>query len=282
MKLIAIDLDGTLLSSDGQISKINRLEILKKQQEGHVIVISTGRSLHDAQSILEKAELMCPIIAGNGAVISYKHEIIYQYSLKQHIVKELIDIAKRGTIYFEIYTSKGILMEKDVIINIRKEIQFLKALDSYFSFEKAQAMVNTQFNQYHLTSINNLEELNFNGLSVYKFFILTFDQAKNSAIHRLLKDRKDISITVSDKEKIEIGHPIVSKGNALNFFCSYIGVPPENTVAIGDNENDLSMFKIANTNIVMENANSKIKQHATHITKSNNNNGVAWALQAFI
>ncbi|WP_264371405.1 HAD hydrolase family protein [Virgibacillus necropolis] len=79
-----------------------------------------------------------------------------------------------------------------------------------------------------------------------------------------------------------MGHSQASKGNALKFLASHFGIPVEDTVAIGDNLNDISMFEIAGRCIAMENAEEIVKKQATYITKHHNDDGVAYALREYV
>lgn len=89
-------------------------------------------------------------------------------------------------------------------------------------------------------------------------------------------------MTTSGHTKLEIAHADASKGHALQFMAGHLNIPMENTVAIGDNFNDLSMFEAAGISIAMGNAEEQVKARSTYVTKTHNENSVAHALRTYI
>ena len=88
MKLIAIDLDGTLLSRTGVITKANQEAIRRRQEQGDIVTICSRRSIHDIEELLKRSDLVCPILSGNGAIGFYENERIYRISeLSPHSFK---------------------------------------------------------------------------------------------------------------------------------------------------------------------------------------------------
>ncbi|WP_337019636.1 HAD family hydrolase [Oceanobacillus massiliensis] len=282
MKLIAIDLDGTLLSEDGTISNENRKAIREKQSRGDIVVISSGRSLHDTKQILLDAELVCPIITGNGAVAFYSDEILQNLFLEAELIQELIETVESYGLYYELYTNKGVYVEENGRELLDKEIQKISKLDAAFEVEAANRIVEIQYEQNGITFVSNYKELDYRPLEIYKVFVLSFDLEALAKLRDHLADRKDISLTTSGAQKLEIGNPRSSKGNALQFIAEHFAVPLKNTVAIGDNLNDLSMFEKAGTSIAMENAEETVKERATYVTKDHNDDGVAYGLREYV
>lgn len=156
----------------------------------------------------------------------------------------------------------------------------MKAID--FSLEQITTEIEIQYNQYGLQYFTDFQNIEFTELEVYKLFVLTFDMNKMVNLQGKLMGREDISLTNSGKAKLEIGHPETSKGNALLFFADYLGISIKETVTIGDNLNDLSMFEIAGTSIAMENAEEAVKKQSTYITTHHDENGVAEALRKYV
>ncbi|MFD1848834.1 Cof-type HAD-IIB family hydrolase [Oceanobacillus bengalensis] len=279
MKLIAIDLDGTLLTNEGKISENNRKAIHKAQNQGDIVTIASGRSLHDTIQILAEAKLECPIIAGNGAIIYESGTILQNHFLPANIVKEMIEKIEAIGLYYELYTNKGVFTSDNGKALLTTEAQRLHDQYDDFPREKATHMIDMQFTQKGLVYVKSYHDLDYAALEVYKVFVLSFDQKRLSELDSLLKERSDISLTTSANEKLEIGHPLTSKGNALEFFAKHLEVPLENIVAIGDNLNDLSMFDIAGFRIAMGNAEDVVKEKADFVTKAYDEDGVAYGLQ---
>ena len=165
---------------------------------------------------------------------------------------------------------------------LNKEIRRLQGMDADLEVEAANRIVEVQYEQNGLTFVPNYRDLDYNPLEVYKVFVLSFDKARLSKLRENLLERNDISITTSGQQKLEIGNLESSKGKALQFIANHFGVPIENTVAIGDNLNDLSMFDIAGMSIAMGNAEEIVKEQATYVTKNYNENGVAYGLREYV
>ncbi|QNK86824.1 HAD family phosphatase [Sporosarcina sp. resist] len=282
MKLVAIDLDGTLLSKDSTISGENVKAINEAQEQGHVITIATGRSLHDTKRILQNAGLECPMITGNGAVVFHEGNSLKNLVIPAIVLTEMQELLEKNHFYFEIYTNKGVFILQEGRDLLYKEIEGnqLKAID--FSLEQITTEIEIQYNQYGLQYFTDFQNIEFTELEVYKLFVLTFDMNKMVNLQGKLMGREDISLTTSGKAKLEIGHPETSKGNALLFFADYLGISIKETVTIGDNLNDLSMFEIAGTSIAMENAEEAVKKQSTYITIHHDENGVAEALRKYV
>ncbi|MFC4023591.1 HAD family hydrolase [Oceanobacillus longus] len=282
MKLIAIDLDGTLLSEDGSISKENRAAIREVQSRGDIIVISSGRSLHDTKQILQDVGLECPIITGNGAVAFHSDEILQNLYLEAEVIGKLMDVIDGVGVYYELYTNKGVYIEERGREILSKEIQRLQKLDADLDMKAANRIVDIQYEQNGLTLVPNYRNIDYKPLEVYKVFVLSFDRGKLLKLRDRLQERSDISLTTSGLQKLEIGNPESSKGNALRFIANHFGVPMENTVAIGDNLNDLSMFDVAAISIAMGNAEEVVKKRATYVTRDYSDDGVAYGLREYV
>lgn len=276
MRLIAIDLDGTLLSTDGSISKENVSAIQSVQKKGDIVTICSGRSLHDTKGILIEADLECPMITGNGAVIYYKNSYLQNSFISDLEVKELINDIRTLDLYTELYTNEGIYLEVSARKTLEKEVEQLQENTPNFSIERAQYMIETQFRQKGLKFVDNCHDFDFGPLQVNKVFLMSFDESKLLNFRKLVAKRKrELSLIVSDLEKLEIGNSNVSKGNGLVFLADYLGVPMKETIVIGDNLNDLSMFEVAGMKVAMANAVEVLKRKADFVTGHHNKSGVA-------
>ncbi|MBM7587244.1 Cof subfamily protein (haloacid dehalogenase superfamily) [Bacillus pakistanensis] len=279
MKLIAIDLDGTLLSSTGSISQENIEAIHQVQELGHVVMISSGRSLHDTKEIIQHAGIDCPIITGNGAIAFESGKVIQNLIMEEKVIEELVDRLQREGYYFEIYTNKGILILENGRGILNREIQSIQNQDESFSVEWATGEIDIQYKQNGLHLISDCRGLNFASLEVYKIFVLSFNRVRLLELKERLSERTDLSLTSSGKTKLEIAHPHTSKGNALKMMANYLNIPMKDTVAIGDNLNDFSMFEAAGMSIAMGNAEDEVKERSMFITKDHDENGVGYALK---
>lgn len=295
MKLIAIDLDGTLLSADGTISEENRNMIYDVQHRGDMVTICSGRSVQDIYVILQKANICCPIIAANGAIIYDGKNIISEVEMDIGTAKSLTNYLFNSRYYFEIYTMDGIQMSisgKDILIEESEAVR-QKMAENGKDNNKQQEWEDWVHEQIAIQLKQNgiiikssfedmLKSLQNSSLKVYKIFVLSFDSRKLGKLRNRLAGNRSISVTTSGWTKLEIAHPSVNKGAGLRTLAKHYGISMDNTVAIGDNLNDLPMFQVVGNSIAMGNASDKIKEKCTHTTKSCHDNGVAYALKYYV
>ncbi|ASB91398.1 Cof-type HAD-IIB family hydrolase [Bacillus sonorensis] len=281
MKLIAIDLDGTLLSEDGTISKANLDTLSEAQKQGHRLAICSGRSHHDILQILRKYNIKASIISGNGGVI-YDKALIKRLVLPDHTVKEMIDLAEHEQLFCELYTNEGIIMKQSGRSMLEEELaEQSKTLDSAVKAVYSREITNL-FNQHPIRFIADFRKTDFSALQIYKIGAISYQKTKRDRFMAKLEGRHDISITSGSLGTVEIGHPETNKGHGVSFLADYFKIPLEHTVAIGDNFNDIPMFKLAGISIAMENAHDDVKNCAMHVTDAQNQNGVAKAIKEYV
>lgn len=282
MKLIAIDLDGTLLSHNQIISEENISAIRKAQEHHHKIVISSGRSFHDTKQILEDAKINCPFITGNGSISYDQQNIIRKLVIPTDSLENIIATLDDMSIYYELYTKNGLYFlphGKSILLD---EIDYLKNLDKNFPVNDAHYALDVQYSQHGWKYIQDEDFKNLAALDIYKVYSFSFDLDKLQRAKKIFAGRDDISSTSSFIYNFEMAHKESSKGNALVHLADYFNIPLENTVAIGDNYNDISMFNVAGVSIAMGNAEDAVKRESNHTTLSNDEHGVARAIDLYV
>ncbi|MFD1065610.1 Cof-type HAD-IIB family hydrolase [Oceanobacillus locisalsi] len=280
MKLIAIDLDGTLLGEDGKISAANQEAIRMRQAAGDIVAFCSGRSLHDMQQIAALSNIEVPLICANGSLTSVNGEIIRSQILVSDKLTEIMDTVSQSGLYFEIYTNKGVYIQKDKkqILEAEKEALF----DTPEEKEKAAHIIHIQNKQYGVVEVDDYLEAGVTELDPYKVFILSFRREALEKLAEGWENREDLSMTTSGYQKLEIAHPDASKGNALEELANYYQITQADTACIGDNLNDISMFEYAGTSVAMQNAEPEVKKYADDVTSSNDADGVSYALREII
>lgn len=282
MKLIAIDLDGTLIKRDRSISEENRQAIQEVQQQGHTVAICSGRSLHDTQDILQQADLNCPVMVGNGAWTYQDGKNINRLIMPKDVTSELLPKLESEGWYYELYTNKGVVVLEKGRDRLYKDIQEARQKGADISEDWASEEIEVQYMQHGISYMDNYQSVDTAQADLYKIFILSFDRDKLDQLQERLSEHRQISLTTSGITKLEIAHERVSKGYAVAKMAEQFHIPMEETVAIGDNLNDLSMFEVAGTSIAMGNAEEAVKAASTHVTKDYLDHGVAYALEHYI
>lgn len=283
MKLIATDLDGTLLNERGEVSKENAQAIHQALDAGIEVVVATGRAYEAAVKELEAVDLHLPMITLNGAVIfSEKHEMINHIPLDKDVARQIAKNCQENDIYFEVFTNKGVFSTSreyftQVIIDIVKTSNpDISTTEIKERIEERFIVENVQFTTDY-ESI--LEQPDF---VIYKLLAFSPDDTKLAQVKDELQHIDSLTITASASVNLEFNHREAQKGSTLKAFAETKGIDMQDVMAIGDNYNDLSMLKIAGYSVAMENANDEIKAHCDFITKRNNENGVAYAIQKIL
>ncbi|MFS0863054.1 Cof-type HAD-IIB family hydrolase [Fredinandcohnia sp. 179-A 10B2 NHS] len=279
IKCIATDMDGTLLNSDHVISQETREAILQAQQQGIMVVAATGRSYDEAKYVLVDAGIQCPIICANGGEIrSENGEILLSNPINISKAGEVMKVLKENEMYFELYTSTGTYSDDyDKAITIIMDIFMSHSLKS--NYEKSLEAAKERFESGLIHLVDNFESvLEKEGNGANKFIAFSFNKEKLERVKKQLAAIEDIAVSSSGKENIEVNSIYAQKGNALAAFTAKHGISLEETMAIGDNYNDVSMFKKAGLAVAMGNAPDDIKELCHKVTDTNENHGVAKAI----
>lgn len=263
-KLIALDMDGTLLNGELQLSNRTKDAINAVNKKGVNVVLSTGRMLSSAQVYARELELDNYIIASNGAVIVDGSEnIIYSKNINLDKLEVIMDIGKFYDVYYHFYDSNTLYTDNYV----KEIVDFYNNRDSRIDYKVIR---------------DTKEIYEIDNLKAYKFIFIDNDINKLDRIKEDLVEIPEITITKSWINNVEVMDKDTSKGLGLKFLCNKLNISKEEVIAVGDNENDLSMIKYAGLGVAMGNAEEKIKKQADFITTSNNEDGVAEVIDKFI
>ncbi|MCU7667797.1 Cof-type HAD-IIB family hydrolase [Bacillus thuringiensis] len=284
MKLIAIDLDGTLLSSNHEISDININALKKAQEQGHVVAICSGRAPESIHGLLQTYKLDCPIAASNGTVVKVDEKVIGMTSIEKEKVANISEILNREQFPFRIYTNDGIYIPKNWESRLENVLNEPGIPDEYRKHQHFERML--EHPQGLVDGIKTFEDIHVllddESLLVQKFFVLTINPEKKTKLNNLLNEVEQIGVTSSAPFNIEVMNMDGHKGIGLRTLADYFNIPMEDTVAIGDNFNDVPMFEAAGLAIAMGNAEEDVKKVCDVTTSSNNEHGVAHAFETYI
>jgi Cof subfamily protein (haloacid dehalogenase superfamily) len=279
IKCIASDMDGTLINSQHVISQENANAIRAAKEHGVEVVIATGRSYEEAIFVLEEAGIQCPIICVNGAEIrSAEGEKLASTTLTAAQLQQIITVLNEHDIYFEVYTSDG-TYSTDYDKSISTIMDIFMSANSQIDSKEILKKAKERFEKGRVHLIESYESLwKKPSVSFYKILAFTIDEHKLASARKKLAELRGIAVSSSGKENIEITHENAQKGIALEKFVRERGISLHETMAIGDNFNDLSMFKIVGRAVAMGNAPEEIKRCCHVVTTTNDQNGVAKAI----
>lgn len=280
--LIALDMDGTLLNAEGEISNENKEAILQAQRLGHIVIIATGRSYMDAERQLRLADLECPVVSLNGAVITLADRTVAASTPlnKEDIIPALRWLNEIPELYYEVYTEDNVYVELDKRVQLEK---LAAHKDTEVPEELAwllQAMVDQQFQQAAVTYVEKMEDVwSKEENLIYKTLVFSLNRELLKEASVRFAAIPGLIITASHVNNIEINHKEANKGAGVSMLAAHYGILAEQVAVMGDSYNDLPMFEMAGYKIAMENAAPVLKQTADFITLSHTENGVAAGLR---
>ena len=279
IKLIASDMDGTLLNNNHVIPKEN-LEAIKKAQEmGVKFAISTGRMYEDVKPLLDECGLRCQCIVLNGGeYIDEDGNVLEGIYIGKEEAREIINMIKNEDIVAEIYTSDGLYTvntKEDALTEVAYRII---AFDPETSFEDAMKIAKTHPHFVNLKYIKDVEEFLNSNIKIGKFVAFYNDEETTAKVKSKLEAIEGLAITSTFTKNIEINNKEAQKGLILAKVAEKMGIKREEVMVLGDSFNDYSMFTEFTESFAMENAIPQIRQIAKYITDTNDNAGVAKAI----
>lgn len=283
IKLIASDMDGTLLNKKMQISSENIAAIKEVQATGVEFLVATGRTPSESQGILAKAGLHTGFINLNGAMVfNTAGKLIVDEPISKEQSIKINQLLKKSGFYFEIVAADNVYSDSrlrrianfsDLLVNLNKKLTFKKAVSFTAGSDEIMKI------KYVPDFKTLLEKPSFEAM---KFVAFHPDGPKVfEHICEEIKKMGNLIVTASSSTNIEINNIKAQKGIALMDYAKLQGYKPDEVMAIGDNLNDESMIRMAGVGVAMENAAPAIKEIANFITKNNNENGVAYAIRHF-
>ena len=262
-RLLAIDLDGTLLSPrpHKQITERTRQALFHAVEAGVTVVIATGQNLAVLQSICGDLPLNGPQIIENGAVIADIHsgQIYHHKHIPTQHILPVPRLLRSSGFYRAYHTIHRVYVDQDTP----------RAREWY------RPPVPPVIEIDDLASLYPLPCVKIVGIAEE-----TLIRAKRSEFEHLFEGQ--LYVTQSAFDLIEFLHPEVSKGNALQAIAADLGIAAEEVVAIGDNHNDIGMLRFAGLGVAMGNAHDEVKAEADYVTLSNAEDGVAAVIEDII
>lgn len=266
-KILFVDLDATLLSDDKTISKRNKEAIQHMLAEGHYLVLATGRSVESARIVATELGLTIPgcyMIAFNGAVLydCSADRVLLRRTMPIEVVQELFERAKKAGLYIQTYNSTDILTKEHT-----------KELDYY---------IDKTHLSYKLSK-NILDVLDEEPQKV-----ILIDLSQKERLEKFQKDnlkweQGKCNSFFSCSQYLEYCPVGTSKGSGVRYLAQILNMPIENTVAVGDEQNDIPMIQAAHVGIAMKNGITELKREADYVTENDNNHdAIAEVIEKFI
>ena len=279
-KLVAIDLDGTMLNQYGIITEKTKKAISKVQEKGVEVMIASGRAITSVKRFSKEINSNKYFISGNGA-ITYdikNNKILYENILSKTKALKIIKICEENSIYYNVYTENGIIA---------------KNLSYNTLYYYKDNLTKPDENRTHINIVENVYDY-FEQREEKILKIMICDEHKTvfNSIVRKLKELSEIEVLeVSHMSRkiikqgtdeialeyfyTEVSAKDVDKWNALEEIIGLMNISKEEVVTIGDNANDLKMITNAGLGVAMGESAPYVKQSADIIAPTNDEDGVA-------
>lgn len=266
-KLIALDIDGTLLNTEKKITSNVYNSIQEAKRNGAKVVLSTGRPLPGVTPLLEELNLTDDgdyVICFNGAVVQ-------EVKSKKVIADIDMNVEDFRTIY------NKVCKPNNTKIHINTPTHLITPHEVPGKYSVLEAELNKISIEYKPE--NEIDE----SIKFCKVMIVDEPEKLEEIISTIPKELyEQYTIVRSAKYFLEFLNKKANKGTALQALCDNIDMPIEKTIAVGDEENDQHMIKLAGLGVAMGNARESIKDIADYVTKTNNEHGVAHVIEKFI
>jgi Cof subfamily protein (haloacid dehalogenase superfamily) len=272
VRLIALDIDGTLLDSRWQVSEANRVAIAEAARRGIEVALVTGRRYDFALPVAQKIESPLTMIVNNGALVRSKDgQTHVRHLLPRSTAAQVLEITRpwreAAAVVFDRPSAEQVMLEglnpddslrASYYSRNREFIGIAKPLESCLTEDPIQVMFSGTVAPVREIE-STLRGANF---------------AKEFALAVTIYAKKDFAM-------IDVINPTCSKGSSLAEWAALRGIDRRDVLAIGDNHNDLEMLNFAGIPVVMANCVEELKVFGWHETRSNDHDGVAAAIERF-
>lgn len=264
-KLIALDMDGTLLNEEKIVTERTKKAIKAARDKGVTVVLATGRPIDGVTRYLEELDMY----TDNDYVLSYNGGLVLKTKNKE-VVCKLGLIGEDVKYLYELSKTLG--------VNIH-------------AFSEKNGLVTPKNSKYTEVeaSINNItvNEVNFDNIendeSFIKIMMIDEPEILQRAVDNLPQEvYEKYTVVRSTPFFLEFLNKEVNKGVGVEMLAKHLGVKREEVITMGDAGNDLHMIEYAGMGIAMGNAFDEVKEAANYITDSNNEDGVAKAIEKFV
>ena len=269
-RMIGMDLDGTLLKSDKELTQYTKDVLKRAIEQGIIVMPATGRPITGVpKELLEFPGIRYAVTANGGRVIDLeKNEAIVEELLPHDIAEVMMDVFEHYDTFREIYFDGVGYASREALEHIGKYLSVPAMANYIMSTRVAVDDVRVKFDETKLP--------------VDKIQALFTSVEDRDAARKEIEDVPEIEITGALPMDLEINAAGVNKGKAMIELGKLLGIPREEIMAFGDGNNDLKMLKEVGTGVAMENAIPSVKETADYVALSNDEEGVAKFIEKYV
>ncbi len=284
IRVIASDMDGTLLGDDHRIAP-ETLEAIKEAQEAGIrFMIATGRNFKGAMAELQDTGLVCDYVVGSGAEVrDPMQNVIETRVLSRELCRRVYKSVKKFPVSV-IFCTDGY----DYRVGTPEEVEESLILELQLFHEnmtREEILKTSVYRRIKENSkvVSGLKEMEEKKIPVYKIFLFSDDTDMLEQIDKVLGENRDIAVASSFPTNLEITDVRAQKGPVLKNYIERLGYAMDEVMVFGDSLNDVSMLELDfGATVAFENASPEVKAAAKYVTKSNNEHGVAYAIRELL
>ncbi|MDO5409411.1 MAG: Cof-type HAD-IIB family hydrolase [Lachnospiraceae bacterium] len=281
IRLIASDMDGTLLNNQGQLSEETVRQIKEIQQKGVIFAICTGRIFNSAKKELEKNGIQCSYLCNSGAqIIDENGEVIRSIPLERETAEWVITMFESWGVSMDIQTESQFFVTWTAMDMVRKAWHFWKQgrllpfLKRNFSLRKQKD------SPIHLKKASDVFQYSD---QIFKISSGGISPEKVEKMKRYFRHSGKVTAVSSFPDNVEVTDSRAQKGASLAWYAKNLGIPMSEVMAVGDSDNDLSMIEMDfGYTVAMGNAMDCIKKAAKYETLTNEEDGVAAFIKKYV
>lgn len=269
IRLIALDLDGTTLDSNRRMTGRTKAAIEAAIQKGLHVVIATGRAYSALPKEVYEIAGMKYIATSNGASVTDISDgsKIYSNCIDAKALENTVSLLRKYDFMFEFFIKGDAYVEQAI-------------------YDKIAATTFTKHHKHYIIETRKPVEGLLDFALMHKEFVeninVNFEnQDDRSMMKKVLDTLENVTITTSFDHNLEIGGETTSKADAIKMLCNKLGISEAHVMACGDSPNDTAMLKAAGFPVAMKNAKDELKEIAKYITSTNDEDGVAEAIEKF-
>ncbi|WP_019213632.1 Cof-type HAD-IIB family hydrolase [Fenollaria massiliensis] len=256
IKILAFDMDGTLLNSEKMVSRGTSLELERLSENGVEIVLSSGRLHKSIEAYAHILPFKTSIVATNGSVVTdYEGRRVYEKPIDTDAFIKVVDLLYDYKMNFHFY---GV-----------NEFYRLKGTTSLNTYSRVPKNIKDTIDIIEYNNIKEIKESCENN-SYFKVLLVEEDKKYIEEVRQELSKIDKIKISSSWTNNIEIVPEGVNKARSLKYLCKNLGLDLNNLMSFGDNNNDIEMIEESKVGVAMSNATNELKQKADFITDYDN------------
>ena len=259
----AFDMDGTLLNSKKKVSFLTCQYLKKLSRQGHIIVLASGRPSRALWKYYNQLKLKTPMICYNGAFVFDPNDENFpkiEFEFPKEIIIETLNKIKSHI--------KNVMCETDTEIWVDKKDEYLESFFWYKGMDVHYGELSETLDKNPMTCIVQTP----------------YEYRETHEIESALVKYPQLGARFwTGSPYFELFYKETSKGNALKHICKYYGIPTSRLIVFGDATNDVEMFEVAGTSVLMSNAKHDLKEKTTMVSiKDNDHNGIYHTLKRLL